>query len=254
MSQPARRRSLWPREHGAYAQLAAPLSAALLVGTPTWPSLLFVVAAIAAFLANEPLLVLLGHRGARLKSTEGQRARRRAFLLAIVALVCGVLGLYVAERPTQLLAAAALLAGLGLVALAWRRAQHSIAGELAAAIALPAAAVPVASASGVEAVSCLLIWLSWAVGYSATVVAVHRVLARHRAGRQRIDVVLMVGMGTAVVGCVAAALRFPAAALAVPLVAISAILVARPPRANRLRTIGIALVIASTLSVAIAAR
>jgi hypothetical protein len=70
-------RSLWPREHGAYAQLGAPLLCALLVRAPTLPAILLASGAVFAFLANEPLLVLLGHRGRRMLATESGRARVR---------------------------------------------------------------------------------------------------------------------------------------------------------------------------------
>jgi hypothetical protein len=56
------RRSLWPREHGAYAQLGAPLATAIAMQAPTIGALALASAACLAFLANEPLLVVLGHR------------------------------------------------------------------------------------------------------------------------------------------------------------------------------------------------
>lgn len=250
---PPRRRSLWPREHGAYAQLAAPLVAALLGGSPSWASALFTTAAVAAFLANEPLLVSLGHRGPRIKASDGMRARRRAYLLGVLALATGLLGLGFAARAPQVLAMVAVVPAAGLVVLAWRRAQHSLAGEIVAAFALPAASVPVASASGVETTACLLAWSAWSLGYAATTVGVHRVIARHRAGRQRIDVVLMLAMAWAVTVAVAIATMHLVVAIVLPLIAVSAALVARPPRATRLRAIGVALVIASVASAGIAA-
>ena len=45
----------WPREHGAYVQLLAPLLAALVAGRPTVAAGAWCVAAIAGFLAHEPL-------------------------------------------------------------------------------------------------------------------------------------------------------------------------------------------------------
>ena len=69
----ARRRSLWPREHGAYAQLAAPLLTALVIVRPTVAAALLALAACIAFLANEPLLVVLGHRGKRMREQDGRR-------------------------------------------------------------------------------------------------------------------------------------------------------------------------------------
>jgi hypothetical protein len=56
-------RSLWPREHGAYFQLALPLIAAHLLRAPTVAMAALTAAACLVFVAHEPLLVVLGHRG-----------------------------------------------------------------------------------------------------------------------------------------------------------------------------------------------
>jgi peptidoglycan/LPS O-acetylase OafA/YrhL len=58
-------RSLWPREHGAYFQLALPLLAACARRAPSVAMVLLALAAAAAFVAHEPLRVVLGHRGSR---------------------------------------------------------------------------------------------------------------------------------------------------------------------------------------------
>jgi hypothetical protein len=44
---------------------------------PTLPAVLLAIAAMSAFLANEPLLVVLGHRGRRAREIDGSRAARR---------------------------------------------------------------------------------------------------------------------------------------------------------------------------------
>jgi hypothetical protein len=54
------------------------------------------------------------------------------------------------------------------------------------------------------------------------------------------------------IGCAALVAADPIAALALPLVALSAALVVRPPRATRLRAIGVALVIASVTTLTLA--
>ena len=59
--------NLKPKEHGAYAILAIPIVTAILVTGPTVVGLCVAVASLAGFLAHEPLLVALGHRGARYK-------------------------------------------------------------------------------------------------------------------------------------------------------------------------------------------
>jgi hypothetical protein len=248
----ASRRSLWPREHGAYAQLAAPLISALLIAVPTTVSVLLACAAVMAFLTNEPLLVVLGHRGPRPRAADGARARRR--LLVLGGLSCALAGvaLVLASAPTLRMSAVSALPAAILVVFGWRRAQHSVLGEALAAIALPAAAAPVAVASGVDwRVACLL-WLSWSIGYAASVIGVHRVIARHRRAATLIDRMVATVLTAALVGLCIASVHRPLWLLAVPLVGVSAVLVIHPPSARRLRAVGVALVVASAASVGLA--
>ena len=73
---PESARSLAPREHGAYGQLAFPLLCALALGRPSWAGALSCVAFAALFAAHEPALVLAGKRGARARQIGGRRARK----------------------------------------------------------------------------------------------------------------------------------------------------------------------------------
>jgi hypothetical protein len=247
-----RSRSLLPREHGAYAQLGAPLIAALAMRVPTAAAICLALAATCAFLANEPLLVVLGHRGRRARAVNGPRARRLLAALGFAAAGLGIAGLVLADATTRLFALGAAGPCAALLVLAWRRGQHSLGGEVVAAIALPALAAPVAVASGVAAADALVVWLAWAAGYAAAVVAVHRVIARHRAPRATLDVVLALALAVTVVAAVALAVSVRLVLVALPLVVTAALVIARPPRANRLRAIGVVLVAASVLSIAVA--
>jgi hypothetical protein len=239
-----RRRSLWPREHGAYFQLAIPLVTACVVRSPTVPSIALAVGAALAFLANEPLLVVLGHRGPRRKAVDGTRAQIRLAILAGGALVLGAFGLLVA--PHAMTAAATVtVPTILLLAFAWRRAEHTLAGELVAAIALTGASVPVLVAAGSSLAVALEVWLAWAIGFGATVLAVHRVIARHKSAADVVDVVLAASMIALAFG---AASGWAPLLLSAPLVGVSAVLVMAPPAASRLRAIGVAIVIASIVT------
>lgn len=242
----AKRRSLWPREHGAYAQLLAPLLTALLVGSPTLPAALLAAAASFAFLANESLLVVLGHRGPRVLESTGPRARVVLGLLAAAALLAGGAGLALAPYTLASAGIAAIPTAL-LVGLAVRRAQHSLTGELLAALALPAAVVPVAVAGGVSLHAALELWAAWSVGYMASVVAVHRVMARNKNSASGADV----AVGVVIVAAIAACIVF-ARYIALPLLVASVALVIWAPPAKRLRAIGVGLVVASVASIIIA--
>ena len=80
-------RSLWPREHGAYAQLGIALASGFALA-PALRSLGQCVFSAALFLASEPLLVLLGRRGEADPSVTG-RARVRLGCLAALAGLSG---------------------------------------------------------------------------------------------------------------------------------------------------------------------
>src|SRR5687767_1558450 len=77
-SQSARQKPrLWPREHGAYVELAGPLLTVLLFLPPATAAIAYAVAACALFLTHEPLLILLGRRGERVRSAARSAALAR---------------------------------------------------------------------------------------------------------------------------------------------------------------------------------
>jgi len=239
------RRSLLPREHGAYFQLAIPLLTAGVLHAPTVATCALTAAAALAFLANEPLLVALGHRGPRMLEHDGPRARRRLALLATAALVTGAAGLAAAPRDATIVAVVVAIPVVAVLALAWRRAEHTIVGELIAALALTGASAPVLVAGGTAPGPAVAMWLAWALGFGATVLAVHRVIARHTRPATAIDRVIAAALVAITLACFGLAPRLPALAIPILLVAVAAALVLVPPPATRLRTVGVAIVVAA---------
>lgn len=237
-----------PREHGAYFQLAIPLVAAGFSQAPSIAGVAVMAASGLAFLAHEPLLICMGARGARLRSTEGGRARAWFALLAGGALVLGGIGLVLAPRAALSVAALAVAAGAALIAMATRRIEHTLGGELIAAFALTGASGVVLVASGTAVDVALLRWLGWALGFCATVIAVHRVLARHNRPATAIDRFLAMGLLASSALLLATAGRCSTSAIAAPLVWLATGIVAAPPRATRLRAVGIAITGAATVS------
>jgi len=233
-----RPRSLWPREHGAYAQLAAPLAMALAAHTPSVAAGLLAIAASAAFLANEPLLVVLGHRGRRMQQADGHRALRRAALLGAVAIIAGVAGYVLGNESVRIACAIAGAFGTAVIWLARTRRQHSFIGELLACIALPAAAVPAATASGDTLCAALVVSAAWSAGFGCSVVAVRRVIARRRRSATRVDRIIALALALAWLGILALA-PHDAALVAAPLVLGSLLVAIWAPPATRLRAIGI---------------
>lgn len=244
-------RSLWPREHGAYAQLGVPLATALVLAVPTPAAVLFSVAACLAFLANEPLLVVLGHRGARVRDEAKGRARRRLAILSVGAALCGATAVALAPRPALLGCAALALPVAALLAIAWRRAEHSLWGELVAAIALPGASVPVAAASGIPLAASFELWFAWSLGFAASVVAVHDVIDNRR-GRTRLAIGHAVALVAVAMAVVAVAFVRPLAAVSIPLAATAAIIAILSPSPRKLRALGVVLVVASVASAIVA--
>jgi hypothetical protein len=249
------RRSLLPREHGAYFQLGIPLIISYLRCAANLAMVELTVAAALAFLANEPLLVVLGHRGRRLYDQDGDRARLSLAVLIPAAIALAVLGLLRAPWAAAAMAAVVAVPALAVFALAWRRAEHTCAGELIAAIALTGAAAPVVVAGGMAPGAALAMWLGWSVGFAATVLAVRRVIARHkRRGRapQALGWILGPALVAAAVGCAAAGEQVPGIAIAAPLAALAAVLAIAHPAATRLRAIGVAIAVAAAGSGAVA--
>jgi len=151
------RRVLVPAEHGGWAFLGEPILLGLLVAwSPA--GLLVAVATVAAFLARQPLKVLLGdrRRGHRYPRTA---AAERAFVACAVVALAALAGATLLGRG-PLLVAVGLGAPLGAAALAFDLARRSreAAAEVTAALALGAAASVIALAGGWPPGAALGLW------------------------------------------------------------------------------------------------
>lgn len=170
--------SLWPREHGATAQFLLPLATALAISRPNLAAMAFAVCALAGFLAHEPVLILLGRRGARQLRTMAVPARRRLQGLALLAVLTGVLGAL--RAPPAALAAGGVAGGfVGVAALILHAGREkTLFGELFAAITLCASSVPIALAGGAPLTSAVAVASSWATVFVLGTLTVHAVLQR----------------------------------------------------------------------------
>ena len=136
--------SLWPREHGAYAQLGVALAAGFALA-PSARNLGQGILTGTLFLGSEPLLVLLGRRGDQPPGMAG-RAWGRLGLLGTLAVGAGTeawLGTPVASLGSLLPAA---ILGVGLFGLFLAHRERTPAGEVLAAWAFAASALPMALA------------------------------------------------------------------------------------------------------------
>ncbi len=178
MSRPTPKRSLMPREHGAYGQLVLPAAAAL-IAWPSFGGAALAVAATAMFLAHEPALVLLGQRGARARAELGAAARSRLTVLGLIAATTGLAALA--------LCPIAVLFGLvpltGAAALGWlvlRHEEKTLAGEVLAGAAISGVCFPIAIAGALEPAAAGEAWTAWALGFATTTGAVRWVISAHK--------------------------------------------------------------------------
>jgi len=243
---------LLPREHGAYGQLLFPLLSALLIGQPSAGAYLLAAAAVAAFLAHESLLVVLGQRGARARREQGADARRSLALFGGFCAVTGTVSLFVLPRPAlNVLLLPVVLALLVGAAVALHR-ERSTVGEMLVAVALTSLALPVALAGHVSRTNALTLFVVFAAVFVTATVAVRALIGRvTKAGGPPPllagALTLLVVMGLAVAGFIGA-LAPVAPYAALPVCAVALGLTTSPPNPRHLRTIGWTLVGATLLT------
>jgi hypothetical protein len=243
--------SLWPREHGALFGLLLPLVVAHWTSRPTLAGWLFTLAALSAFFAHEPLLVILGRRGSRARREQSARAGRWLGGWVAVATLGAGLGLRSAPGPSLQALALPALGGLLVTAALLRDREHTLLGELLVAPTLAACAVPVAVAGGSSYDTALAVWAVFAVGNMSATWAVHAAMGarkRNLGGLRRLGPLGAV----AAMACLARLQgwfgwrEFVAVA---PLLVTSLVLAGWAPHPRHLRRVGWALVGASLTTV-----
>jgi hypothetical protein len=170
-----------PHEHGAWGQLAMPLLTALAIGRPGLAPASLAAAVVLAFIAHEPLLVLLGQRGRRVTEEEGPRARRWLAATGGLAAATGAIGIALSPAAARL--ALALPAALAVVVafLVGRRLEKTTAGEIVVAAALASAGWAVALAGHAPAEDALAAALAWILAFAAATLGVRVILLRARS-------------------------------------------------------------------------
>jgi hypothetical protein len=217
---------------------------------PGAAAVLLTAAVVLLFVAHEPLLVLLGHRGARALAEDGPRARGRLAALFAAAAVSGAAGLLLAPPAARW----ALLLPLALGALvAWllgRRLEKTVLGELSVLCALSSSGAVVALAGGASKVAALAALSAFLIAFTASTLAVHAVLARpHAKGGH--DPGPLYAVGAALLGGLAALLFAAGLPGAIPLAAAPPVVVSfavclAKVSPRRLRPLGWTLAAAST--------
>ena len=243
---------LLPREHGAYGQLLFPLLSALLIGQPAAGAYLLGAAAVAAFLAHEALLVVLGQRGQRAAREQRADARRSLALFGGFCAVTGTVSLFVLPRPAlNLLALPVVLALLVGAAVVLHR-ERSTLGEMLVAVALTSLSLPVALAGQATRAEALTLFVVFSAVFVTATVAVRAMIGRvTKAGGPppllagALALFVVVGLAVAAfVGTLAPVAPYAA----LPVCAVALGLTASPPSPRHLRTIGWTLVGATLLT------
>ena len=217
------KRFLWPREHGAYAQLAFPLLSGLALGGPTPAGLALVVATVSAFLAYEPVVVRAGVRGVRLQREHAATGRRQLIVLIPLTLAAGMIGVWLAPPDARRLIALPAALGACLVVMLLARRVKTLPGEVVVAGTLAAMHLPIAAsgvATGIQLWAPAGVWFS---GFVLATLVVHAIKAdlkgRDRWLRMAATVVAVAGLLCALWLMAIADLRILGIALAIPVLA-----------------------------------
>lgn len=245
---------LLPREHGAYGQLALPLVTSFAVAGITTPAVLLGVTAVAAFLAHEPLLVLLGRRGVRARRDDSRPASVWLAVTTASAVGAGLLATGLVSPAVRW----SLLLPLGpaavLAAAIAAKREKGVESEIAVALAFSLLAVPVCLAAGASIATALAVSIPFASIFMTGTLAVRVIVFRVRGGGDPRAVCAARWSVLAVAAAAAATFAAAIARAGLPSIApgaaapglLAALWMAMfPPPAARLRAVGWTLVATS---------
>jgi hypothetical protein len=175
-------RPLWPKEHGAYGQLAFPLITALAVAGVSAGGTLMTTAVLAGFLAHEPAAVVLGLRGPRARRELGSAAVAWLLVLLAGGGMAGVAAVWTLEPVVRWSLAVPAIPAVVLVIAMLRHQEKSWYGEASAAMAFSGAAVPVTMAAGATIETAAAVAIPFALLFVTTTLAVRVVILSVRGG------------------------------------------------------------------------
>ncbi len=252
-------RKMVPREHGAYAELLFPIVTVFLGGAPTTSTWLLAIGAIACFLANEPLLVLVGQRGTRMKREESDRAKRALLMFSLVGFGAGIAGLLLATTAVQVAVGVPLILGVGLIMLAIQGLERSMVGEALAASTLSSIAIPLGFSAGLGFTPTLAVALIWLLTSLLGTAVVRLTVARTKAKtdaelsqvrfkRWLLTLVCLAVIAVGVVAPYGSRVGLWVLAAAVPVAVVVLVVAILQPTARRLRLMGWSLVAANLCS------
>ena len=248
---------MWPKEHGAYGQLAFPLVTGFAVAGVNGAALLIAVAAVAGFLSHEPLLIVLGHRGSRPQRVQHRKAILWLIATGLLAAMTGIAAVLQTRSSARWIFALPLIPAIVYGIALKNHAEKTTVGEVVAAFAFSLIAVPLCVAAGASIGAGLAVGLSFAALSAASTLGVRVVILRVRAGGDPHAVTttrwllagVVISMMTALL-LLASWARLPWITLAaiVPGLLVSLVLGFRPPSPVRLRSVGWTLLSTSAIA------
>jgi len=246
-------RILLPREHGTYGELLFPLVTALLLGRPGLTASALCAVAVGGFLAHEGFVVLAGGRGDRARREDRVRAWQSLLCFGAIALAGGVTAALRLDAPLAWGTGIAILLSGAAVLISWLGREHSLPGELFAALALTSWCLPVALAGGLPVHPATGLWLIWFSVFAMATAAVQSVIARSTRRSPAIANTLCALIAALALGGVFSATQsgwLPAgvAWTLLPAGLVSCTLLARPVPARQLRSIGWSIIAVSVVT------
>jgi hypothetical protein len=214
------------------------------------------MAALSAFVAHEPLVVLLGGRGARARREQRRRAIAWLVVSGGIAIAAGLSAVASVPSDARWLFACPLVPAAVLAGLLLTGREKSTLGEIASAISFAAVAIPICGLSAASPLRGFVVAFTFAGLFIVSTLGVRIVILGSRGGgdpravrvtrRQLVVALVLVSIGLSLIW--RSDVRTRIAALAIlPGVAFAAGLAIRPPAARRLRAVGWTMVSATAL-------
>lgn len=141
--------------------------------------------AVIWFLLYEPVALLIGLRGERLRQAAGTGARLYAGGLALTGTVLGVVALALSPPAARLASLLPIGLALLLAPVVLRRRQKTLGAELLVVAVLASTLLPVAAAGAVDGRFAWMALAVWLVSFALITLVVHAVKARHKQVSER---------------------------------------------------------------------
>jgi hypothetical protein len=174
-----------PREHGAYSQMALPLVTAIVIAHASLQSVYVAVAVVCGFLAHEPLLVLLGGRGARARKATGARAAVWFALTSVAMIAAGAVAFHLTPAAVRWSFLVPLIPAAWVGASTFRGQEKRASSEIAVALAFACITMPVCLGAGVARATATSIAFVFASVYVTGVLCVRAIVLGKRGGGNR---------------------------------------------------------------------